>query len=118
MDEYDSLSHTKWECTYPVVCMPKCRRQTLYTQLRQHFGEVFRTLAAQKESRLEEGPLRPDHVHMMIAMPPKYAVSQVMGSSKGKSAMHVARVYGENRRHCGGQHFWPRGVFCLDSRKR
>jgi putative transposase len=94
-----------------VVFIPKCRRKTLYTQLRKHLGEVFRKLAAQKESRIEEGHLMPDHVHMMIAIPPKYAVSQVMGSIKGKSAMHLARVYGENRRNFVGQHFWARGYF-------
>jgi putative transposase len=71
MDEYESLSHTKWECKYHVVCMPKCRRQTLYTPRRRHLGEVFRTLAAQQESRIEAGHLMPDHVHMMMAMPPE-----------------------------------------------
>ena len=97
MDEYESLSHTKWECKYHVVFIPKCRRKTLYVELRQHLGEVFRKLAAQKESRIEEGHLLPDHVHMMIAIPPKYAVSQVIGFIKGKSAIHLARVYGEKR---------------------
>jgi putative transposase len=111
MDEYASLSHPKWECTYHVVCRPKGRRKTLDTQLRQPRGEVFRKLAAQKESRLEEGPLMPDPVPMMIAIPPKYAVSQGMGSIKGKRAMHVARVYGENRRHFVGQPLWARGSF-------
>ena len=111
MNEYESLSHTKWECTYHVVCIPKCRRKTLYTQLRKYLGEVFRKLAAQKESRIEAGHLMPDHVHMMIAIPPKYAVSQVIGYIKGKSAMHLARVYGENRRNFVGQHFWARGYF-------
>jgi putative transposase len=76
MDEYESLSHTKWDCKYHVVFIPKCRRKTLP---RRHLGEVFKRLAAQKESRIEEGHLMPDHVHMMIAIPPKYAVSQVVG---------------------------------------
>jgi putative transposase len=111
MDEYESLSHTKWECKYHVVFIPKCRRKTLYQQLRQHLGEVFRRLAAQKESRIEEGHLRPDHVHVMIAIPPKYAVSQVIGYIKGKSAIHLARVYGERKRNFIGQHFWARGYF-------
>jgi putative transposase len=92
MDEMESLSHTKWECKYHVVFIPKCRRKTLYGELRQHLGEVFRKLAVQKESRIEEGHLLPDHVHMMIAIPPKYAVSQVIGFIKGKSAIHLARV--------------------------
>ena len=90
MDE--SLSHTKWDCKYHVVFIPKCRRKTLYGQLRQHLGEVFKRLTAQKESRIEEGHLMVDHVHMMIAIPPKYAVSQVVGSIKGKSAIHLAVI--------------------------
>jgi len=66
MDEHESLSHTKWECKYHVVFIPKCRRKTLYVELRQHLGEVFRKLASQKESRIEEGHLLTDQVHMMI----------------------------------------------------
>ena len=111
MDEYESLSHTKWECKYHVVFIPKCRRKTLYAELRRHLGEVFRRLAMQKESRIEEGHLMPDHVHMMISIPPKYAVSQVVGFIKGKSAIHLARVYGERKRNFVGQHFWARGYF-------
>src|SRR5205814_4149102 len=91
MDDYESLSHTKWDCKYHVVFIPKCRRKTLYVELRQHLGEVFRQLAGQKESRIEEGHLLVDHVHMMISIPPKYAVSQVVGYIKGKSAIHLAR---------------------------
>ena len=111
MDEAENLSHTKWQCKYHVVFIPKCRRKTLYRQLRRYLGEVFRGLAAQKESRIEEGHLMPDHVHMMISIPPKYAVSQVVGYIKGKSAIHLARVYGERRRNFVGQHFWARGYF-------
>ena len=111
MDEYESLCHTKWECKYHVVFVPKCRRKTLYAQLRKELGEVFRRLAEQKESRIEEGHLMSDHVHMMIAIPPKYAVSQVIGYIKGKSAIHLARVYGERRRSFVGLHFWARGYF-------
>ena len=91
MDKFESLSHTAWECKYHVVFIPKCRRRTLYGQLRQHLGEVFRRLAVQKESRVEEGHLMSDH--------------------KGKSAIHLARVYGERRRNFVGQHFWARGYF-------
>jgi putative transposase len=111
MDETGSLSHTKWECKYHVVFIPKWRRKTLYEQFRQPLGEVLRRLAAQKESRIEEGHLMSDHVHMMIAIPPKYAVSQVVGYIKGKSAIHLARVYGERKRNFVGQHFWARGYF-------
>ena len=111
MDEYRSLSHSTWECKYHVVFIPKWRRKTLYGQLRQYLGEVFRRLAGQKESRIEEGHLMPDHVHIMISIPPKYPVSQVVGYIKGKSAIHLARVYGERKRNFVGQHFWARGYF-------
>jgi putative transposase len=83
----------------------------LYKELRRHLGEVFRRLAEQKESRIEEGHLMADHVHMLIAIPPKFAVSQVIGFIKGKSAIHLARVYGERKRNFVGQHFWARGYW-------
>ena len=111
MDDYESLSHTKWECKYHVVFIPKYRRKVLYGELRQHLGDVFRKLALQKESRIEEGHLMLDHVHMMISIPPKYAVSQVVGFIKGKSAIHLARTYGERKRNFAGQSFWARGYF-------
>jgi putative transposase len=111
MDEYQSLSHTQWECLYHVVFIPKCRRKTLYAGPRKYLGEVFRQLAGQKESRVEEGQLMIDHVHMMLRIPPKYALSQVVGFIKGKSAIHLARVYGERKRSFVGQHFWARGYF-------
>jgi putative transposase len=93
MDEYESLSHSRWECKYHVVFIPKCRRKVLYGQLRKHLGEVFRKLAEQKESRIEEGHLLSDHVHMMISIPPKYAVSQVVGFIKGKCDISGADVW-------------------------
>ena len=111
MDKFASLSHTAWECKYHVVFIPKCRRKTLYGQLRVHLGEVFRKLASQKESRVEEGHLMTDHVHMLLSIPPKHSVSQVVGFIKGKSAIHLARVYGERKRNFVGQHFWARGYF-------
>lgn len=111
MDKTDSLNHTKWECKCHVVFIPKGRRKLLYAALRKHLGEVFRTLAQHKESRIEEGHLMIDHVHMMISIPPKYAVSQVVGYIKGKSAIHLARVYEEKKRNFVGQHFWARGYF-------
>ena len=111
MDVYESLSHTKWECKYHVVFIPKYRRKTLYGDLRQHLGEVFRNLAKQKECSILEGHMMPDHVHMLISIPPKYAVSQVVGFIKGKSAIHLARTYGGKKRNFVGQHFWARGYF-------
>ena len=111
MDTVESLNHSVWDCKYHVVFIPKCRRKTLYGDLRKYLGEVFRRLAQQKESRIEEGHLLSDHVHMLIAIPPKYAVAQVVGFIKGKSAIHLARVYGERTRNFVGQHFWARGYF-------
>lgn len=111
MDDKESLSHSRWDCKYHVVFIPKCRRRTLYSELRPHLGEVFRRLATQKESRIIEGHLMIDHVHMLISIPPKYAVAQVIGYIKGKSAIHLARVYGERKRNFVGQHFWARGYF-------
>jgi putative transposase len=111
MDKLESLSHSKWACKYHIVFIPKCRRKTLYKELRPHLGEVFRQLARQKECRIEEGHLMADHVHILISIPPKYAVSGVVGYLKGKSAVHLARVYGERKRNFVGQHFWARGYF-------
>ena len=111
MDDYESLSHTRWECKYHVVFIPKYRRKVLYGELRKHLGDAFRKLALQKESRIEQGHLMPDHVHMMISIPPKYSVSQVVGFIKGKSAIHLARTYGERKRNFVGQSFWARGYF-------
>ena len=109
MDEYASLSHTKWDCKYHIGFIPKCRRKVFYKSLRQHLGEVFRDLAQQRESNIEEGHLMSDHVHILISIPPKYAVSQVVGYIKGKSAIHLARTYGDRKQNYAGQHFWARG---------
>src|ERR1700742_2319797 len=117
MDDYESLSHSKWECKYHVVFIPKYRRKTLYGELRQHLGEVFRKLAVQKESRIEEGHLMPDHVHMMISIPPKYSVSQVVGYIKGKSAIHLARVYIETLQFCRATFLVTR-ILCIDGGSR
>lgn len=111
MDDYESLSHSVWDCKYHVVFIPKYRKKTLYGELRRKLGEVFRTLARQKESQVVEGHLMPDHVHMLISIPPKYSVAQVIGYIKGKSAIHVARTFFDHKRNFVGQHFWARGYF-------
>ncbi len=108
---YGRLCHTRWECKFHVVFIPKCRRKTVFGQLRRELGGVFRKLAEQKESRIEEGHLMVDHVHMLMSIPPKYSVAQVVGYIKGKSAIHIARHFGERRRNFVGQHFWARGYF-------
>ena len=111
MQTYETLKHTTWECKYHVVFIPKYRRKSLYVSLRRDLGAVFRDLAQQRESEVLEGHLMPDHVHMLLSLPPKYSVAQVMGFIKGKSAIHIARVYAGRRRNFVGQHFWARGYW-------
>ena len=111
MNNAQCLSHSKWECKYHVVWIPKCRKKALYGQLRKHLGEVFHELARQRESKVLEGHLQPDHIHMLISIPPKYAVSQVVGYMKGKSAIHIARTYLGQKKNYNGMHFWARGYF-------
>ena len=111
MDDYVSLSHTRWECKYHVVFIPKCRRRVLYGQIKKELGRVLAELARQKESRIETGSMQADHVHMVISIPPKYSVAQVIGYIKGKSAIHIARTYGNRKRNFTGEHFWARGYF-------
>ena len=111
MTDYRSLSHTKWECKYHVVFIPKYRKKRIFGEIRRQLGQVFRRLAEQRESRIEEGHLLPDHVHMMISIPPKYSVAQVIGYIKGKSAIHIAREFAGRKRNFVGQSFWARGYF-------
>jgi putative transposase len=111
MSKYKTLQHTEWDCKYHVIFIPKYRRKVLYGQIRRELGDVFRRLARQKESEIEAGHWVADHVHMMISIPPKYAVAQVIGFIKGKSAIHIARHFGERRRNFVGHHFWARGYF-------
>ena len=110
-DDVRSLKHAVWECKYHIVWIPKYRKKTLYGQLRRYLGEVFRKLARQKESEVVEGHLMLDHVHMLISVPPKYAVAQVVGFMKGKSAIHIARTFMGRERNFTGHHFWARGYF-------
>ncbi len=111
MNDYESLRHTKWECKYHVVFVPKYRKKGLFGQLRRDLGPVLRELATQRESEIEEGHLKSDHVHMLVSIPPKYSVAQVVGYIKGKSAIHIARTYMGKRRNFVGESFWARGYF-------
>ena len=111
MNTIQSLRHTVWECKYHVVWVPKYRRKVLYGELRRYLGEVLRDLARQRESRVEEGHLRADHVHMLISIPPKHSVAQTVGYIKGKSAIHIARNHLGRRSNFTGQHFWARGYW-------
>ena len=111
MERDNSLSHTKWECKYHIVWIPKRRRKVLFGKLRKHLGELFHKLASERECRIVEGHLCLDHVHMCIEIPPKYSVAQVVGYIKGKSAIHIARDVEGRVRNFVGQSFWARGYF-------
>ena len=111
MNNVQSLCHSVWDCKYHIVWIPKCRRKVLYGRIREHLGEVIRELARQRESLVLEGHLCSDHVHVYVAIPPKYAVAQVVGYIKGKSAIHIARTFGKRTRNFTGENFWARGYF-------
>jgi putative transposase len=111
MENRTSLSHTKWECKYHIVWISKYRKKTLYGRLRQYLGALLKELATQKGCSILEGHLLPDHVHVLIAIPPKYAVAQVVGYIKGKSAIHIARAYLGRKKNFVGEHFWARGYY-------
>ena len=111
MKDYQSLSHTRWDCKYHVVFIPKKRKKKIFGVLRQQLGEIFRELARHKECAVVEGHLMPDHVHMCLSIPPKYAVSSVVGYIKGKSAIAIARQFGGRQRNFTGEVFGARGYF-------
>jgi len=105
----ESLTHSKWDCKYHVVFVPKYRKKALYGKIRRYLKEVFHELARQKSCRIESGSMVKDHVHMCISIPPKYAVSEVIGYIKGKSAIAIARQFGGKNRNFSGEKFWARG---------
>lgn len=105
---YQSLAHSCWDCKYHVVFIPKCRKKAIYGKIRESLGPIFHELARQKDCKIVEGNLVSDHVHMCIEIPPKYAVSSIIGFLKGKSAIAVARMSGKDR-NFNGENFWARG---------
>ena len=111
MTQESSLAHTKWVCKYHVVWIPKYRKKKLFGDLRRELGSVLRELARHRESEIEEGHLLSDHVHILISIPPKYSVSQVVGYIKGKSAIHIARTYMGRQRNFTGEHFRTSGYY-------
>lgn len=111
MEDYQSLSHTKWQRKYHVIFIPKYRRKKPFGVVRRELGEVFHRLAEQKGCRIEEGLIMPDHVHRLISIPPKFAVSSAVGYIKGKSAIDVARQFLKKERNYAGQRLWARGFF-------
>ncbi len=106
---YQSLSHSKWDCKYHLVFVPKFRKKVLYGKIRKFLGPVFRELASQRECEILEGHMVQDHVHMLLTIPPKYAISEVVGYIKGKSAIAVARQFSGRKRNFNGERFWARG---------
>ena len=109
MTLYQSLAHSKWDCKYHLVFIPKRRRKSLFLNIRKNLGAIFKDLARQKECEILEGSNMSDHVHMCISIPPKYAVSSVIGFIKGKSAIAIARTFLGKERNFNGANFWARG---------
>src|SRR5262245_37673093 len=108
MKDYQRLQHTLWECKYHIVFIPEYRRKALFGALRKELGPVFRELARRKGCQVEDGHLRPDHVHLWVSIPPRYAVAASVGYLKGKSAIHSARTYRGKERNFTGEHLWAR----------
>ena len=109
MSDYGSLAHSKWDCKYHIVFIPKYRKRKLFCQVRRYLGDVFHELARQKNSKILEGHMMSDHVHMCVSIPPKHSVAQVIGYIKGKSAIAVARQFGGRKRNFNGERLWARG---------
>jgi putative transposase len=109
MSLYESLAHSKWDCTYHIVFIPKGRRKDLYGKVRKYLGKVFHDLASQRECKIVEGHMVQDHVHMLIKIPPKYSVAEVVGFIKGKSAIAIAREFSGRQRNFNGEKLWARG---------
>ena len=111
MYDEQSLSHTKWDCKYHVIWIPKYRKKSIFGDLRKYLGEIFRELAKQKDCTVIEGHLMPDHVHILLSIPPKYSVAQIVGFIKGKSAIQIARNFQGRKKNFVGQNFWARGYY-------
>ena len=111
LNNINTLQHTAWECKYHVVFIAKYRRKKLFGNIRQDLGVLLKELARQKGATIEEGHIMPDHIHMLISIPPKLPVSNVIGYIKGKSAIYIARKYGGKKRNYAGENFWARGYF-------
>ena len=111
MEDRKSLCHSAWDCKYHIVWIPKYRRKAMFGSIRKHLGEIFHDLARQKESEILEGHVAVDHVHIYISIPPKYAVAQVVGFIKGKSAISIARNFCGKQRNFVGENFWARGYY-------
>jgi len=111
MRDYKSLSHTRWDCKYHIVFIPKKRKKQIYGSIRKHLDEILHELANRKGVTIKEGHLMPDHIHMCLSIPPKYTVSNIVGYLKGKSAISIARKFKGRQKNFTGEHFWARGYF-------
>ena len=109
--DINSLNHTSWRCQYHVVFAPKYRRLAIYREIKVDIGKILRQLCQQKEVEIIEAELCPDHIHMLISIPPKYSVSQIMGHLKGKSSLMIFDRHANLKYKYGNRHFWARGYF-------
>ena len=114
MKDWQSMAHVKWECKYHVVILPKYRRKVLFGKLRRQVGEILRQLCREKGIELLEGKARPDHVHMLLSVPPRYSVAMTMGFLKGKSAVRIHRQLLKTKGTLFGRSFWARG-YCVST---
>ena len=114
MKDWRSQAHVKWDCKYHVVILPKYRRKVLYGRLREQIGAILRELCRQKEVELVEGHAMPDHIHMLLSVPPKYSIAMTIGYLKGKSAIRINRELLKTKGTLFGRKFWARG-YCVST---
>ena len=107
----NSLAHTKWECKYHIVFAPKCRRQIIYGKIKADIGQMLRKLCEYKGIEIIEAEACKDHIHILISIPPKYSVAQIMGYLKGKSSLMIFEKYANLKYKYGNRHFWCRGYY-------
>ena len=107
----NSLSHTTWKCKYHIVFAPKYRRRIIYGKIKSEIGKILRTLCERKGVEIIEAEACPDHIHMLVSIPPKYSVSEFMGYLKGKSAMMIFEKHGNLKYKFGNRHFWATGYY-------
>ena len=111
INDVSSLAHSKWRCQYHIVFAPKYRRQAIYGEIKEDIGKILRKLCAQKGIEIIEAELCPDHIHMLVSIPPKYSVSAVVGYLKGKSALMIFDRHANLKYKYGNRHFWCRGYY-------
>ena len=106
-----SLAHTKWECKYHIVFAPKFRRQIIYGKIKMDIGQMLRKLCEYKGVEIIEAEACKDHIHMLVSIPPKYSIAQIMGYLKGKSSLMIFEKYANLKYKYGNRHFWCRGYY-------